>query len=203
METKTPIHVSAICGSLREGSYTRIALEIALQGAKDLGATVELIDLREYILPFKGMPENDTDVELLRANVRKAQGLILGTPVYHGGISGVLKNAIDLMGSDHFGGRVVGLVGVGGGSMGAGVPLASLRDIGRSVGAWVIPHEASVANSKSAFTPDGLPKDDNLTQRLLKVGRDVARFAYLHHSEQTQQLVEMWESSVEKSAIER
>ena len=46
------IIVSGICGSLREGSYTRMALNIALLGAKDAGAKINLIDLRKYDLPL-------------------------------------------------------------------------------------------------------------------------------------------------------
>ena len=39
------IYVVAICGSLREGSSTHAALHIALAGAKDAGAEVELLKL--------------------------------------------------------------------------------------------------------------------------------------------------------------
>ena len=50
----------------------------------------------------------------LREEVRAAEGIILGTPEYHGGFSGVLKNALDLMGFDEFEGKMMGLVGVSG-----------------------------------------------------------------------------------------
>ncbi len=41
--------------------------------------------------------------------VAGAQGIILGTPEYHGSFSGVLKNALDLMGFDEFEGKMIGL----------------------------------------------------------------------------------------------
>jgi NAD(P)H-dependent FMN reductase len=44
---KAPVKIIAICGSLREGSYTRAALQVALQGAAESRAEVKLIDLRE------------------------------------------------------------------------------------------------------------------------------------------------------------
>jgi NAD(P)H-dependent FMN reductase len=48
---------------------------------------------------------------------------IAGTPLYHGSYSGVLKNAIDPMGFHEFEDKMVGLVGVSGGRMGAGNAL--------------------------------------------------------------------------------
>ena len=45
-----PIHIVAISGSLREVSYTRCAVSLALEGAAGLGATTQLIDLRDYEL---------------------------------------------------------------------------------------------------------------------------------------------------------
>lgn len=191
------IHVTAICGSLREDSRTRMALELALQGAEASGATTHLIDLRDYELSFCKAPQEGADVAKLQADVAKSHGIILGTPVYHGGISGVLKNALDLMGSSEFSGRVVGLLGVAGGSTGAVLPLASLRNIGRSLHAWVIPHEVSISNSSDAFDDNGQSLNTAIRDRLLTLGRDVARFSYLHHSEQTQQFVNMWENSIE------
>ena len=44
--------IVAIAGSLRKVSYTRFALDVSLNAAKELGAEIELIDLREYNLPF-------------------------------------------------------------------------------------------------------------------------------------------------------
>ena len=117
------ILVVGICGSLRSGSYTRMAVEVALRGAQDVGAKTQMIDLRDYKLAFcDGRKEDDAypeDVFKLREQVREAQGLILGSPEYHGGYSGVLKNALDLMGFDEIEGKMIGLVGVAGGALGA------------------------------------------------------------------------------------
>lgn len=89
--------IVAIAGSLRKVSYTRFALNIALKAAEELGADVELIDLREYDLPFceqfEGEEDLPQDVFKFKEKVRNADGIILGTPEYHGGYSGVIKNA--------------------------------------------------------------------------------------------------------------
>jgi len=82
------IKVVAICGSLREVSYTRFALNYALQGAKELKAATKLIDLKDYNLAFCKPDQEESlypeDVFRLRDDVKKANGIILGTPEYHG-----------------------------------------------------------------------------------------------------------------------
>jgi len=115
-EARDQILIVAICGSLRPGSYTRMALQVALRGARETGAEATLIDLRDYQLAFCDGKEDDKeypkDVFRLREEVKSAHGLILGTPEYHGGVSGVLKNALDLMGFEELEGKMIGLIGV-------------------------------------------------------------------------------------------
>ena len=81
------IVVAGLCGSLREVSYTRMALNLALTGAQDAGAKINLIDLRNYDLPLMdARAKEDTfpaDVFKLRDEVQKSDGIILGTPEYH------------------------------------------------------------------------------------------------------------------------
>ncbi|HJY05801.1 MAG TPA: NAD(P)H-dependent oxidoreductase, partial [Bryobacteraceae bacterium] len=112
------IRVVAISGSLREGSLTTSALRTALLGSAEAGADTKLIDLREYDLIFAGGENHHLaapGVARLKEDVKQAHGILLGTPEYHGSFSGVLKNALDLMGFDEFEGKMVGLVGVSAG----------------------------------------------------------------------------------------
>src|ERR1700736_3368032 len=179
-DKQPPIHIAGISGSLRAGSYTRRAVESALEGAAESGAQTRLIDLSDYNLIFRaGQDETGypSDVARLRAEIKEADGIILGTPEYHGSLSGVLKNALDLMGFDEFEGKMIGLVGVSGGSMGAFAALNTLRDIGRALHAWVIPEQASIPEAWKVFTEDGKIADPKLEKRLKEVGRQVARFA--------------------------
>ena len=185
-EQETTLRIAGISGSLRAGSYTRRAVEIALEGAAETGAETRLIDLRDYNLVFRdgkddtGYPD---DVFRLRSEVKQAEGVILGTPEYHGSFSGVLKNALDLMGFDEFEGKMIGLVGVSGGRMGAFDALNSLRNIGRALHAWVIPEQTSVPEAWKVFSEDGKIADPQLEQRLKEIGRQVARFSRLHKCE--------------------
>jgi len=198
-EQDTQINVIGLCGSLRPRSFTRMALSVALQGAQEVGAKPKLIDLRNYQLIFCDGKEDESsypeDVFNLRNEVRKARGIILGTPEYHSSFSGVLKNAIDLMGFKEFEAKIIGLVGVAGGSTGAINALNGLRVVGRSVHAWVLPEQVSIPQAWKVFNESGKVKDSRIEKRLKELGRQVARFAYLHTSEKTREFLTAWENA--------
>lgn len=193
------VRVVGLCGSLRPGGHTRKVVNLALAGAREVGAEVALLDLVDYELVFCDARDDEStypaDVHRLRAEVAAADGIILGTPEYHGGVSGVLKNALDLMGFSEFGGKMIGLVGVSGGDMGATSSLSNLRTIGRSLRAWVVPDEVSVAGAGRAFDADGTVKDPKLAGRVRNVGAQVARFAFLHSSDHPREFMRLWEES--------
>jgi len=194
------IRVAGICGSLRPGSYTRMALKIALDAASEAGAgETRLIDLREYDLPFATGEEVTgkaaASVLRLRADVKAADGLILATPEYHNSFSGVLKNALDLMGFNEIEGKMIGLIGVAGGSLGAFDALNELRNIGRALHAWVIPEQASIPEAWKYFSEQGAISNAALEQRLHEVGKQVARFARVHKCAGARDFLELWEKA--------
>lgn len=195
----TAVRVVGISGSLRRESFTRLAVAEALEGAKLAGADTQLIDLRNYHLIFAGGEEgaDAPDVARLRREVTAAHGIILGTPEYHGSFSGVLKNALDLMGFDEFEGKMIGLVGVGGGRTGAFDALNALRNVGRALHAWVVPQQVSIPEAHNAFGLDGHIEDLDLQARLREVGCKVAEFARLHEAGRAQEFVRNWENAME------
>jgi FMN reductase len=198
MTERESIRVVGICGSLRPNGWTAAALKIALAGAEEKGATAELLDLRDYDLPFctggsLDAVQGSAGVERLRQKVFEARGVILATPNYHGSLSGVLKNALDLMSMREFEGKVVGLIGVSGGRMGGTFTLNTLRAIGRTLHAWVIPSEAWIYNADSAFSEDGTMKDRSSEQRLRDVGRKIARLTRMLASKEARELLHLWE----------
>ena len=194
------IRVAGICGSLRPGSYTRMALKMALDAAGKAGADeTRLIDLRDYDLPFATGEEvagEAADAVLrLRAEVKAADGLILATPEYHNSFSGVLKNALDLMGFDEIEGKMIGLIGVAGGALGAFDALNELRKIGRALHAWVIPEQASIPEAWKHFSESGELSNTALGQRLRDVGAHVARFARVLKCAGARDFLELWEKA--------
>lgn len=196
-EVTEHLSVIGICGSLREGSYTRMALGTALQGAAELGAETRILDLGDYDLTFMDGRETPytAGVQRLKDDARAASGIIIGTPEYHAGMSGALKNALDFMGFEEFGGKMLGLIGVSGGTMGAVNALNSLRAVGRSLHAWVIPQQVTIPQGWKLFNEDGELQDEQTRERLLEVGRQVARFAFLHSSHEVQEFLKLWEQA--------
>ena len=129
----------------------------------------------------------------MRREVGDAHGIILGTPEYYGSLSGVLKNALDLTGPDQFEGKVVGLVGVAGGHMGAVNSLNAMRTIGRNLHSWVVPQEVSVADAGKMFDDDGSLRDPALDERLRELGHVVARLSILQKRIRQDEFVRLWE----------
>ena len=74
----------------------------------------------------------------------------LATPEYHGGISGVLKNTLDLLSGEHLKGKIAGIVTVLGGASNSN----ALNDLGRILRcchAWVMPEYIAIARAHSFF----------------------------------------------------
>lgn len=161
------VKIVAITGSLRSESHSYQALVQAVERLKALGAEVTILDLRQMNLPLCDGGEeypDYPDVEKLKTTVKEASGLILATPEYHGSMSGVLKNALDLMSFSELEGKVTGLISVLGGQSNSNA-LNHLRLVMRWVHAWVIPEQISIPQAWQAFTPAGKIKDEKLSQR--------------------------------------
>lgn len=161
------VKIVGIGGSLRPESYSQQALRLTAQRLEVLGAEVEIFDLRTMNLPFCN-GESDypdyPDLERLREAVKNAHGLILATPEYHGSVSGVLKNALDLMSFEHLSNKVTGLMSVLGGQSNNNA-LNDLRIIMRWVHAWVIPEQIAIGQAWKAFGADGKLLDEKLSER--------------------------------------
>ncbi len=161
------VKIVGIGGSLRANSYSQIALGMVVRRVEALGAEVEVLDLRQMNLPFcDGGDEypDYPDVEKLQKAVKEADGLILATPEYHGSVSGVLKNALDLMSFEQLDGKVAGVISVLGGQANSNA-LNDLRVIMRWVHAWVIPEQIAIPQAWKAFSSEGKILDDKVAQR--------------------------------------
>lgn len=195
------IRVIGLSGSLNQKSLTRLAVQVALEGASEVAEQTHMLDLNDYQLSFISQVWMDRDhnpgVLRLRNDIRQAQGIILGTPEYHGSLSGVLKFALDLMGFDELEGKMIGLIGVAGGRLGATNSLNTLRTIGRSMHAWVIPRQVSIAEAWRQFDNNGKIINPNLESSLREVGHQVARFASLHNSAHAREFMRQWETAPE------
>ena len=172
----TPPTVVAICGSLRDDSYTRIALRHALAGADERGASTTLVDLREYDLPvFDPDDRHAGDADALKRELRAADAILLGSPMYHGSYAAPLKNALDYCGFDEFEETTVGLLCVAGGRFPTGT-LEHLRSVCRALDAWVLPHQVAIPTGRNQFD-DGEFVDEQRAERTAVLGKRMVQYA--------------------------
>lgn len=170
------IHVVALCGSRRDASKTRVALQSVLDAARDRGATATLVDLDDYDLPPFDADNGDAgDAPELKRAVDAADAIVLGTPNYHGSYSGVLKNALDYLGRDEFAGKTVGLLEVAGGRFPGGA-IAHLRAVARTLNAWTLPVEVAIPSSHSTVSADAVV-DDDVAERVAELGTEIVDYA--------------------------
>ena len=156
---------------------------VVTQAAKAAGAQVETVHLGSLDLPFcDGRADEQTygggTAEFIR-KVRAADGLLIGSPNYHGSVAGVLKNALDLLGPDAIRDKLVGLVATARGDAGAMNTLNHLRQICRWMNGWVIPAEVSIPRAYESFGQDGCVLEGALDLELQTLGTELVRYAGL------------------------
>ena len=105
--------------------------------------------------------------------------MLIGSPNYHGSLSGVLKNALDLLGPEAVRDKLVGLVATARGEAGAMNTLNHLRHICRWMNGWVIPAEVSIPRAQESFDADGAVTVDGLEAQLTTLGEELVRYAKL------------------------
>ena len=89
--------IVGIGGTTRPGSSSEKALRYALALAEAQGARVQLFDGAGINLPMY-TPESSVrsdHAQQMIAALRRANGVIISTPCYHGSVSGLVKNALD------------------------------------------------------------------------------------------------------------
>lgn len=90
------LDVAAVVGSLRQESWNRRVLHLAAEVAP-AGVHLELIELHAIPLYDDDIHQagDPAPVRALKDRLSRADGVILNSPEYNLGISGVVKNALD------------------------------------------------------------------------------------------------------------
>lgn len=172
--------IIGIAGSLRDGSVTRQMINRVLQNCQQKGVQTELVDLRDYPLPLcDGRPNNDDSygpvVTKLRQKLGEGDAFIIGTPEYHGGYSGVLKNCLDLTSIGVFKNKLVGLVGAAGGRLGADGALNQLRVVFKNLEAVCFPWQVSASGAD--VDKQGTITNAKVLERLDEMGKEFTQLA--------------------------
>lgn len=185
-----PLRVLAIGGSTRPDSSSERAVRAAARGAAQHGAEVRFIVSRDLIMPIYDT-ETDERTDLAQQLVeayRWADGLIVASPGYHGGISGMIKNALDYIEDlrEHdrvyLDGMAVGCIAVAYGWQATVSTLHQLRQVAHAVRGWPTPLGASVNASVTKLDHEGNSDDTAAVAQLEGVGAQVAEFARMRQA---------------------
>lgn len=129
-----PLHIKVIAGSTREGRFSdKAAAWIAEEINKQEGVAAEVLDLRDYDMPFfnesvspsfKQEPYKNEAVARFTKKIAESDAYVIVTPEYNHSTSGVLKNALDWV-YPEWNNKPVAFVGYG--SVGGARAIEQLR----------------------------------------------------------------------------
>ena len=176
--------ILAFAGSTRTESFNKKLVKVMAGLAKDAGADVTTIDLRDYPMPLydgdleeqQGLPEN---AKKLKEMFKAHHGFLISAPEYNSSITGVLKNAIDWVSRPvageadliAFRGKVGALVSASPGALGGLRGLVHLRAILGNIGVLVIPDQLAVGRAHEAFDGSGALADAKQRAALERIAK--------------------------------
>lgn len=170
------LNVFIVSGSNSATSSTKVAILEAGSRLQKAGCSVDVLDLYETQLPLLN-PESAWTADYyqpLKERVVSADVFILGTPDYHGSISGALKNFTDHFWKE-FSGKLFATVVA---SHEKGLTVHDqLRTIARQCYAWAMPYGVSLA--EKVDVKDGKIASDSFEERLTMFIRDVQVYGKL------------------------
>jgi FMN reductase len=186
IETSFKPLIVGIGGTARANSTSECAVREALSIAEKLGAETAFFN-GEFIsrLPLYS-PERSCrspDEQNYVDTIRRCHGIIVGTPGYHGSLSGPVKNILDWLEDTakdehpYLDGRAFGCVVTAHGWQACGTTLVSLRMIAHALRAWPTPFGVTLNATVPLFQKDGSCIDEQTARQLSIVARQVVEFA--------------------------
>ncbi|MDX3970269.1 MAG: NAD(P)H-dependent oxidoreductase [Bradyrhizobium sp.] len=154
-----PPLIVGIGGTQRVSSSSELAARFSLQKAALMNVRVRMFDGASLALPLYNPsdPARDERASSFIKALREADGIILAAPAYHGGMSGLIKNALDYtedMKSDeraYFDERAVGTIACAGGWQAAGATLSALRSVVHALRGWNTPMGVMINTAAKVF----------------------------------------------------
>lgn len=172
-------------GTTRPGSSSEKLLRYALAAAAARGAETIGFCGPDLNIPMYApeLPERDEKAVKLVEALRRADGVIIASPGYHGSISGLVKNALDYVEDTradprvYFDGVAVGCITAAYGYQAAVVTLTMLRSITHALRGWPTPLGVAANSMGLEFEESGAPKDSALRTQLEMLAGQVVDFA--------------------------
>ncbi len=166
------MHVLAISGSLRRGSYNTGLLRALREEAPE-GVEIEIWQGLKSIPPYDGDDDGipgPAPVEDFRALVKGADAVLIATPEYNSSIPGALKNALDWasrpLATNAFRNKPVGVIASSAGAFGGVWAAAELTKVLRAMGARVADIELAVGHAPEKFDEEGRLAHDEVREGL-------------------------------------
>jgi chromate reductase len=178
----TPVAISGIAGSLRQGSYNRAALRAAERLVPE-GARLDIFDLAG--IPLFNQDDERTlppwVVELKRS-IRAADAILLATPEYNYSFPGVLKNAIDRAtrpyGDNSWEGKPVAVMGASPGNLGTARAQYHLRQVFVFLNMPAVNRpEVMISSAAERFDVQGNLKDERTEKQIRKLLESLVEWA--------------------------
>ncbi len=177
--------IVAIGGTVNAESSTERAMRLAMASAAAAGAETAVFggDYLRALPHYRGQGYGAEDGAELVEAVRRADGIIICSPGYHGSLSGLVKNALDYLEDlarderPYLDGRAVGLIATAYGDQATMSTLQTLRSIVHALRGWPTPMGATVKVYDGLFSPDGECLEDRARMQLELVGRQTYRGA--------------------------
>ena len=162
----TSRRVVVLATSLRAFSKSRMLANQAMETLQRMAVPAELVDLRDYNLPFcDGAGEcSSPDVLRLAERVRGATDFLIATPIYNYDVNSVAKNAVELLGWDTFGNKTVGFLAAAGGPMSYMAVMALANSMMLHFRCLILPRFV-FATSKD-FSADGKVDSADIVRRV-------------------------------------
>jgi FMN reductase len=177
--------VLGIGGTLRPNSSSEQALRVALAAASELGAETEIIPAQALDLPNYDPERAETVVaaNALVAATRRADALLIATPGYHGGMSGLIKNALDYLQAladdpaPYLHDKAVGCIVSAAGWLAGASTLTSLRATIHALRGWPTPLGVAINSMTKPFGPQGDVIDLKVGEQLATLSEQAVTFA--------------------------
>jgi FMN reductase len=155
-----------------------------LAGVAQQGARTKLFAARALDLPMYTVDRSERTpaaIALVDA-LAEADGVIIATPGYHGGISGLVKNALDYIedlrddARPYLHGRAVGCIVCAYGWQASTTTLVSLRSTVHALRGWPTPLGVAINSAQPVFGENGRVVDDQCAEQLSVLSGQVLDF---------------------------
>lgn len=178
-----PPRILLLYGSLRERSFSRLAVEEAARLLRFFGAETRIFDPSDLPFPDQVKGDDHPAVRDLRELSLWSEGQVWCSPERHGQITGIMKAQIDHLPLEMGGmrptqGRTLAVMQVSGGSQSFNA-VNTLRLLGRWMRMVTIPNQSSVAKAFQEFDAAGRMKPSAYYDRIVDVMEELIRFTVL------------------------